>query len=330
MILSYWLRLASLCLVAFSLVHVAIGIAVWFAERPALRLAERINARSASRFLFWIRLLPAGIAAAFVAGVCVPSYLRFEENASGEKVGFVCLAVAAAGATMWAVSFFRGTRLAVQSIRFTRLCRRNGRSLRVAGQPPEMLVVRSCRPFLVQSGLFQPVIVISRGLMNDFSAAELNAALGHETAHWASRDNWKRLLIAFLPDLLPIGRGFELLERGWSKFTERAADDYVSAQGAGWALSLASALVHLARLRATMGPPLWVPRSVSSLADGDDLSGRIERLLAPAPFMPTNRPEYVRRTVWAVGGVVATAAIAVLASPVLLSSVHELLEHLLR
>jgi Zn-dependent protease with chaperone function len=331
MILSYWLRLASLCFAAFFLVHAAIGVCVWFAERSAIRVAERITARSAARFLFWMRILPAAAALAFVAGVCAPSYLRFEQNLAGEKVGFACLAFAAMGLLVWLTSLFSGLRVTAHSIRFTRLCRRAGNSVRVPGEPSEMLVMQSTHPFLVQSGILRPYIVISRGLLNDFSSAELEAALGHESAHWASRDNWKRLLVAFLPEIFPVGRAFELIEGGWSKFTERAADDCVSAQGSGPALSLAAALVRLARLRATMGPPLWIPRSVSSLAGRDDLSDRIERLLAPptasALFAP---PQHAWRIAIAIGSVALTASIAVLASPVLLASIHELLEHLLR
>ncbi|HEX5424145.1 MAG TPA: M48 family metalloprotease [Candidatus Acidoferrales bacterium] len=330
MILSYWLRLVSLCFSAFFIVHAAAGIAVWLAESRAIRFAERITARSAARLLFWIRILPAGIAVACVVGICAPSYLRFEENASGEKVGFACLALALMGALVWAVSFCRGARTVLRSVRFTRLCRRTGRSVRFAGRPAKILVIQSRSPFLVQSGLLQPYIVISAGLLNNFSSGELEAALRHETAHWSSRDNWKRLLVSFLPEVLPVGRGFDLLERGWSKFTERAADDCVSAQGAGSALSLAAALLCLARMQATMGPPLWIPRSVSSLAGSDDLPGRIQRLLSPAPDVPLIRSDYVRRILWGLGAVVATATVAAVASPVLLSSVHELLEHLLR
>lgn len=332
MILSYWLRLASLCFAAFFLVHAAAGVAVWFAERPSIRLTESIRARSAARLLFWMRVLPAAVAAAFVACVCAPSYLRFEENLAGEKVGFVCLGLAFLGMLVWAVSLLRGFRALMHSARFTRVCRRTGSSVRLAGKPSEMLVIQSGRPFLVQSGILRPYIVISRGLLNDFSSAELEAAIGHESAHWTSRDNWKRLLLAFLPEILPVGRGFDVVERGWTKFAERAADDSVSAQGAGPAISLAAALVRLARMRATMGPPLWVPRSVSSLAGSDDLSGRIGRLLAPAPPLPLSVAPfpYARRVLMGIGGVAFAAAVALLASPALLSSVHELLEHLVR
>jgi Zn-dependent protease with chaperone function len=329
MILSYWLRLASLCFAAFFLVHSAAGLTVWFVERRALRLAERIAARSAARFLFWMRILPAVIAVAFVAGVCAPSYLRFEENAAGERVGFACLALALMGVLAWTLSLLGGFRVAVHSIRFTRLCRRTGSSIRLAGEPCEMLVIQSPRPFLVQSGILRPNIVISRRLLIDFSSAELEAALGHESAHWAVRDNWKRLVVAFLPEILPVGRGFAVLELAWVKFAERAADDSVSARGTGPALSLAAALVRLARLRGTTAPPLWVPHPVSSLAGSDDLPGRIQRLLEPAPAIPA-ASQCARRVLWGAGGVVLTASVALLASPVLLASVHELLEHLLR
>jgi hypothetical protein len=326
MTLSYSLRLLSLCFASFFLLHAAAGLVVWFAERPAVRLAERITARSAARLLFWMRILPAGIAVVLVIGICAPSYIQFERNMAGEEVGFACLTIALLGALVWAVAIARGLRTTIHSLRFTRLCRRSGSVVRLTGRPSQMLVIESPRPFLVQSGILHPQIVVSQSLLSDFSRSELNAALGHERAHWFTRDNWKRLVLAFLPGILPLGRGFAVLERGWVKFTERAADDFVSAKGAGAALSLAAALVRLERMRGTMGPPLWVPRVASSLGGSDDLSGRVQRLLAPAPLSKSAGHIPI---LWAATGLLVTGSVAVLASPMLLSFVHELLERLL-
>jgi hypothetical protein len=329
MILSYSLRLLSLCFASFFLVHAAARMAVWVAERPAVRFAERIKARSAARLLFWIRILPAGIAIVFVLGVCTPSYVRFEPDMAREEVGFACLAMAFLGALICAVAAGRGIRAAIHSTRFAHRCRRCGSVVHLAGKPSEMFVIQGPRPFLVQSGVFRPHFAISQRLLNEFSDAELDAALGHERAHWLSRDNLKRLLVVFLPDIVPFWKTFDPLERAWAKFAERAADDVVSGEGAGFALSLAAALVRLARMRGTMEPPSWALRVASSLGGSDDLRGRVERLLAPTRCVGAE-PAGHGRIFWGIASFLTVSCLAALASPMLQAAAHQLLERLLR
>src|SRR5579863_142191 len=328
MILSYWLRLLSLCFASFFMVHVVVGLGVRFAERRIIGLAERITARAAARLLFWVRILPAGTAVLVVAFACAPSYVRFEGRIVVERAGYVCLAMASFGALVWAGAIARGLRIAIHSVGFTCLCRRNGSMVRLAGRPSRMLVIQTSRPFLVQSGILRPYIVISQRLLSDFSNAELEAALGHERAHWLSRDNGKRLVLAFLPGILPFWRAFETLERSWSKFAERAADDIVIAEGPGPALSLATALVRLARMHGTMGPPSWLPRGASLLEGSNDHPGRVQRLLAPSRL---GSPKFERlASIWlGAASLLAAGCLAVLASPLLQPSLHELLERFL-
>jgi len=328
MTLSYSLRLLSLCFASFFLVHAAAGMAVWFAERPAVRFAERIRARSAARLFFWMRAFPAGIAVVFVLGVCTPSYVRFEPNTTGEEVGFACLAMAFLGALICAVAAGRGIRAVIQSTRFAHLCRRAGSVVHLSGKPSEMFVIQGPRPFLVQSGVFRPHFAISERLLNEFSPAELDAALGHERAHWLSRDNLKRLLVVFLPGLVPFWKGFDPIERAWAKFAERAADDVVSAGGASFAVSLAAALVRLARMRGSVEPTFSAPRVASSLGGSDDLCGRVERLLAPIPSVEAEAASH-GPVFWGIGTFLTVSCLAALASPALQAAAHELLERLL-
>jgi BlaR1 peptidase M56 len=329
MILSYWLRLLSLCLASFFLVHVLAGLSVWFAERRVIRLAERLTARGAAALLFWVRILPAAVALIVVAFACAPSYVRFEGNVNAERVGFTCLAMACLGAFIAIIAVVKGLRIATHSVAFTRRCRRNGSAVRLSGTPSRMLVIQGSRPFLVQSGIFRPYIVISQRLLSDFSSAELDAALGHERAHWLSHDNRKRLVLAFLPSVLPFWQPLKRLERNWSKFAERAADDVVIAKGVEPALSLATALVRLARIHGAGGAPLWTPRGASLLGSSEDLSRRVQRLLAPNSVLRANSAEY-ERLLWAVGTVLTATLLTGLASPLFQWSVHELLERLLR
>jgi Zn-dependent protease with chaperone function len=324
--LSYSLRLLSICLTSFFLLHMVAGAAVCCALRPANRFLERLPPCPAARRLLLMRVLPVAVALVSVLGICTPSYLRFEENMLGEQVGPVCLALASLGALVWVVALGHGLQAAIFSVRFTRLCRRGGRAVHCNGEPWPMLVIEDARPFLAQSGIFHADFVISQGLLKELSREELAAALRHESAHWSSRDNFQRLLLAFLPDIFPFWPAFESLERSWAQLKERAADDYVAAAGEGPAAALAAALVRLARMgRAPSG---WTALPTSPLAGGDDLEGRVERLLAPARATPA-APLRGLRTLLGAAGLLATAGLAAAVWPTTLSPVHELLEWLL-
>jgi Zn-dependent protease with chaperone function len=324
---SYSLRLLFACLASFFLIHSVMCLAVRALEARALRFAEQLTSRAAARLFLLLRVLPAGIAIVLVAALCAPSYLRFEPNAGGERVGLACLTSAFLGLVVWTLALGSGLRSAIHALRFIRACRRSGRVVHLAGEPSELLVVRGQQPFLTQCGILRPDFVISERVLSHFSRAELDAALGHERAHWLSRDNLKRLVLRFLPAIIPFSRGFAGTECGWAKFTERAADDFVSARGPGAALSLASALVRLARMRATTAQPLCVPQAASSLRGSDDLSGRVHRLLAPSRV-----PAKASAPVWVLcsaGGLLVAGCVGVLVSPTLLMSVHQVVERLL-
>jgi hypothetical protein len=117
-----------------------------------------------------------------------------------------------------------------------------------------------------------------------------------------------------------------LLEQTWAKLSEWAADDEAVDGDAHRALSLATALLRVARLGA--GPRLSLLHT-SLVADDHDLSSRVERLLRiePLPRRPlSSKPSFT------VGVSLATAVclFAVLAWPASLSPVHRLLEMFLR
>lgn len=325
MILSYSVRLLSLCCASFFLVHTAARAAVWYAERPSIRFLERVTPRAAARCLLVLRILPASIALVAVLGVCVPSYLRFEQNLRLEEAGGFCLSVSFLAIALWALAIGRGIRAGVDSLRFAQLCRRSGKAMSLPGQPWRALVIRVDAPFVAQIGVFRPQLVISKPLLDELSRDELSAALIHERAHWIARDNLKRLIFAFLPDVFPLWPGFKTLERNWAVFTERAADDCVAALGENPKLSLASALIRLARLSAGQRPS-WVPVASSPLGGSDDLAARVRRLLAA----DEGHAIYPRRinVPLALATIFATTGLAIAWSATL-PSAHLLLERLL-
>jgi Zn-dependent protease with chaperone function len=253
---AYLFRLVCLCLACFFLIQVALSLAARALVPAAIRFAGRLRARFAARLLLALRLLPTGLALLAVAVLCLPSYLWFEPEASAEKIGVICSLAALLGATLWTISFVRVLRAAAASSLRSREWRRMGESFRLPDEVPDILVIENEAPLLALSGVFHPRLIASRGVLRRLSAEQLNAALRHENAHHASRDNLKRLLLLLAPDAIPFVRSFASLERAWSRFIEWAADDRAVAGDAQRSLSLAEALVRVSRMGA---PPRLSP-----------------------------------------------------------------------
>jgi len=322
MIASYWWRLAWLALAGFFLIHLTAGSVVALFARRAVRFAERFQAQSAARFLVALRLCPSALAIFIVTAVCVPSYLWLEPEAPLEQIGPLCLAAAALAIVAWLMSIGRGVRAAAQSFRYLRRWRSQGRLEPISGSAAPAWLIESDVPFLALAGVLRPRLIASRGLLSTLSPDQLAAALRHEQAHRASRDNLKRLAMHCAPELLPFASGFNAVEQAWTKFAERAADDHAVAKNPDCALPLAEALVRVARIGGVQqSPPLVTPL----LADGTELGARVDRLLHPA--LPAANPA---RRLHLIAYAAAGACTAILLAPWALRLAHELLEVLTR
>jgi Zn-dependent protease with chaperone function len=296
--MSYAFRLVCVSLAAFAIVHLATAIAVNAVALRAIRLAERMNARAAARFLLMLRLAPVAASLAIVGVLCVPSYLRFEPHSADEEVGRACLMLAALAAAMCLESGAR----ALRAVRATRRWLRDR-------TPPNTVAL---------AGLIRPRVMVAESVTGALSAGELEAAIRHERAHAASRDNLKRLAMLAAPRTIPFFPSrFAGIEAAWKKFSEWAADDCAASGDPGRSLALASALIRVARLGAAQAPPL-----VTSLVDGD-LTARVDRLLAP---VAEGRPD---RWTPAILLSAAMALAVLISSPAALPWVHHLLERLI-
>lgn len=313
MILSYVPRLWCVSFASYYIAQLVLGILVLLMAPGVIRTMQTAAPRTAARFLFCLRLLPAIGAAAIVIGLCVPSYFRLEANRDAEHVSIVCLAAAALGAATLALSILRTARAAIKSRMYVRNCRRIGT------QSHNLLVIESPIAVLALSGIRRPMLIISRSVLDTLSTDELDAALLHEAAHQLSSDNLKRAAVLLAPDMIPFVRSFTALEREWVRFTERAADDRAVACDRDRRVSLASALVRVARLGIAPKPII----ATGLLGDPSDLSARVERLLDPTPVQSAD---------WWFSALATTSAAALFAMvsaySALLLPVHELLEHL--
>jgi Zn-dependent protease with chaperone function len=316
---KYVMKLLFLSLASFFLIHSIAGLLVSLVSPAVVRFSRRITARTAARLLLILRLFPAVVSLMLVAGLCIPSYLWLEPAGASEDIGPWCLGAALLGVAIWGISFTRGMRAVLGSFRYIRHCQKAGR------KRASIWIVEDAAPMVGLAGIIRPRLVMSRALMSALTKQELAAALRHERAHGVSYDNLKRLLILLSPNVLPFVHGFRTLERGWSKFTEWSADDRAVAGNSERSLSLASALVRVARMNpAPQSSVLVAPL----LADGQDLSARVDRLLCLAEAEPRQERHM---PIFAVGGmVVVAAAIGIGLEPATYHSVHRLLEYLVR
>ena len=327
MTLPYLLKLLCLCLASFFLIHLTLALVIKLVTPAALRLAARIRPAVAARFLLFLRLLPCGFGLLIVTGLCVPSYLRLEpRTATSEEVGLMCLAFSILTAGLWGGSITRGLGALARSFRFLRHCQRNGHQADLPEERFSAWVVKEPATLFAIAGIIHPRLLISRKVMNALSSEQLAAAVRHERAHWTSRDNLKRLMLAMAPRMLPFLHGFGTLERSWARYTERAADDEAVAGDAARSLSLATALVSVSRLGIIPRPSALV---APLLADDDDLTARVERLLS-SPQRAESHQSWMGCLVTGAALVLSGAVVALGLQPGLLFTVHRFLEHLIQ
>ncbi len=322
--LPYLLRLLVLCGASYFLIHTAFAGLAWLAARKAMRLAGQMRPRTSADFLLALRVMPLALTLLVLIGLCIPSYLWLEPGAGAEEVGLACVLMACLGLLSWAISIQRVIVALRGTARYVRRCQHDGHQATLPGDLSPVLVLDEELPVLAIAGVVRSQVVVSRRVVRGLSAEQMDAAFRHERAHQVSRDNFKRLLILMAPDVLPFVSGFASMERCWAKFTEWAADDRAAGGDSHRALSLASALVAVARMSSKPRLP-WL---VSSLvAEDRDLSERVDRLLqaqaAPEKSLRSMLP-------WLSGaGIVVLGWLAVLLVwPASLALVHDLLERL--
>jgi Zn-dependent protease with chaperone function len=311
---------------SFFLVDLALGAVLFLLAPGAIRLSERLRPQLAARLLLLLRLAPAGLSLLMVAGLLAPSYLWLEPRAATEPIGWVCLAAAALGVAVWSLSITRALRAAGRSLRHIRHCQRTARKTCLGGEAAPVWLMEDPAPLVMLAGVLRSRLVISRKVVSALSAEQLAAVLRHERAHSRSRDNFKRLLVLLAPGVLPFFRGFSGLEQAWARVAEWAADDFAAAGDSHRSLTLAAALVRVARLGAVPPPPVLV---TSLMANGIDLSARVDRLLHFVPAAA--KPGRIARLLSGGAGVLLGACvITLMAQPVTLRAAHEFLEALIR
>jgi hypothetical protein len=301
--MSYFIRLADVCLAAYFLITVAMELAAVGMASAAVRRADRMRPAAGARLLLGLRLAPLALSAIAVAAFCVPSYVRFEQDAS-ESVGLICSALAVCGLMMLGASALRVIWSVAVSAR--------------------LLQVKTGGAAFALVGFLRPRVIVSQGIREALSGAQMEVAMLHEAAHLHAQDNLKRLAMFAAPRALP-QRLWRSLEAHWSRLTEWAADDAAIAGEPRRALALAEALVCVARLAGQRKEYSFV----SSLVTGsDDLEQRVGRMLAqPMPALAMSARSNARLAA-AMLGLGASLVVVIAQKTYLLYLVHCAMERL--
>lgn len=114
-------------------------------------------------------------------------------------------------------------------------------------QLPEIKILADQEPLAFTSGLTNPNIYISQGLIDALTAKELEAVLLHEYAHVRRRDNLAIFSMLFLRDFLFMLPLAHFLFRIYIREKENAADDFAVGEMEEPSI-LASAILKLVRL----------------------------------------------------------------------------------
>jgi beta-lactamase regulating signal transducer with metallopeptidase domain len=267
-----------------------------------------------ARALLRTRALPFSLASGSLV-LAVLSFLFFEPRRPDERMALVLLALAFTGVVFLVAAAIRLATLLVVTARLERAWLANAEAVTLDGIDVPAYAVSSAFPIVALVGFVRPRLLVARSVLAGCSPDQLRAIVAHERGHLLRRDNFSRAVLALSPDplaWLPIARR---ITEAWHDAAEEAADDHAAVLGAHGRLTLAEALLRVARLVPPGASPVIVP--ASALYRGENLDRRVRRLLGPQAAVPPRASIWWRATV-----TIAVAAAGVLA----LHAIHELLE----
>jgi len=221
------------------------------------------NRRCSAGLLLGLRLLPAALSTFFVLSMFLPAHWRFEPAGSDETFGVTLALFAALSLLLIGRSTLRAARMLRTDMRLAAMTRRLATPRGIAFEVTDL-------PGVSLAGILRPKILVGSQALATLTPAELDVAISHEIAHQRSLDNFKRFLICCAPDVfgwLPEAR---TLESRWEAETECQADALAVRGDDNRAVSLASALVKVARLTrpgAISPSPAWSGFHVPTLLE---------------------------------------------------------------
>lgn len=322
-LLGVCLLLAAL--LAFNSIATLATSALWRLFRNGTR---RWSALARARLIFFLRVLPAGIAILFVLFLIVPSYLAYEPRHAVEDVSLKLALLAVASAIGIGLAFGRGLAAWRVTKRLTADWITQSKAISIPGINIPTYRIDHYFPLIAIVGVLRPRLFIATQVLEFLTADEIKAALSHEKGHLTARDNMKRGLLRACRDSLlifPCGRS---LDRDWAEASEEAADELAASEGRNVALDLASALVKIARI-IPQGARPTMPAGVFLLGD-DEVNGirsRVGRLINLAALANQRQESAGLRVIaWSSAATLVIILLLVTRHPVVFATVHSFIE----
>lgn len=300
------LMIATVVFGAYTLLEVALSAFIAILWRTRAVAPTDLPPVVRARRLLLLRLVPSSVAAVITLGVVTPAFAIFEPFGLNERMGPAIALLAGAALQQLASATFRAIHSLVLTARVKRGWLQSSSTLDVDPAIPAF-AVDSPSPILALVGVFSPKLIAARTIVDACSAEELARVVGHERGHMRSRDNFKRWLMASLPDMLRWTPIHAEIVDAWHEAAEDAADDATTGADVVARAELAGLLIKVSRLAPH---PLWNAAVVSPFVERDGLERRVRRLLQPDLEPPAPL---------AIVPVVAVIAIAVTAVAVVLT-----------
>jgi Zn-dependent protease with chaperone function len=274
----YWTLAVVLALSLLAILTLAGSLVTQLTATLPSRRARHSAAARAHR-LFRLRTLPGlcGVAAGF--GIALPIFLWFEDPGTNETVNRTLGLLASVGAWLLARGVWRAAAAWRSTARVLADWQRRSRPLDGFNAPLPVFAIDDAFPIVAVIGIRRPRLFVAERVLRECAPDEIAAMVSHECAHVTGRDNFKRLLMRACPGVFGTAR----LEREWNAAAEEAADAH-AARGAAARLTLADALIHVARLALPQAPPL-----ASAFYLEGSIDSRVRRLVDPCDEATTAR-----------------------------------------
>ena len=312
--------IVMVCLSAYALIDLAVSSFTAIVWRTRAVAPSDLPPAVRARRIMLLRTTPFLASTAVTLLIVAPAFTLFEPVHDKEDFGLVLALLGAAAFAHLAASAI----WSIFSVYLTNRIERDWLASSTALRTRfglRAFTVETASPIVALVGVFRPTLIASRNVIEACTPEEISAIVAHERGHFDSRDNFKRWLMASLPDSLRwTPMHYEMLD-AWHHAAEDAADDAACGADEVARADLAALLLKVVRL----APHSHLAGAVvSPFVERDGLERRVRRLIRPELEPPA--PFAIVPTV-AVVGVLATAA-AILWSPSTLEVIFEAFENL--
>ena len=312
--------IALVCLAAYGLLDLAVSALVAIIWRTRAVAPANLPPIVRARRILLLRITPFAAAAATTILIVAPAFALFEPIHENERYGPIIGALAAIGVISLLFSVLR----AVVSLGVTQRIEREWlRSSTALASAPDMraFVVDDTPPVLALVGVLAPKLIAARSVIETCTSNEIATIVAHERGHLARGDNFKRWLMASVPDALEATQIHRDMMAAWHQAAEDAADD-AATQGDPLARAdLAALLLKVVRALPHPAPKTAI---VSPFVEVDGLERRVRRLLRPE----LEPPAPLAIVPMIALAVIVSAGAVTLMSPSLLNAVFVVFERL--